>query len=127
MVVLTTYEEFIFIFISFAFTSLVLINILNNAKDVLIKNKVVNPWVKIDLIQNEKKAIITIEDNAGGIPENILPHIFDPYFTTKHQSQGTGLGLYMSYKIVTDNLSGSLYAKNGESRAKFFIALDTEL
>lgn len=125
--VLTTYEEFIFIFISFAFTSLVLINILNNAKDVLIKNKVVNPWVKIDLIQNEKKAIITIEDNAGGIPENILPHIFDPYFTTKHQSQGTGLGLYMSYKIVTDNLSGSLYAKNGESRAKFFIALDTEL
>lgn len=125
--VLTTYEEFIFIFISFAFTSLVLINILNNAKDVLIKNKVVNPWVKIDLIQNEKKVIITIEDNAGGIPENILPHIFDPYFTTKHQSQGTGLGFYMSYKIVTDNLSGSLYAKNGESRAKFFIVLDTEL
>lgn len=125
--VLTTYEEFIFIFISFAFTSLVLINILNNAKDVLIKNKVVNPWVKIDLIQNEKKVIITIEDNAGGIPENILPHIFDPYFTTKHQSQGTGLGLYMSYKIVTDNLSGSLYAKNGEFGAKFFIVLDTEL
>lgn len=125
--VLTTYEEFIFIFISFAFTSLVLINMLNNAKDVLIKNKVVNPWVKIDLIQNEKKAIITIEDNAGGIPENILPHIFDPYFTTKHQSQGTGLGLYMSYKIVTDNLSGSLYAKNGEFGAKFFIVLDTEL
>lgn len=123
--VLTTYEEFTFIFISFA--SLVLINILNNAKDVLIKNKVVNPWVKIDLIQNEKKAIITIEDNAGGIPENILPHIFDPYFTTKHQSQGTGLGLYMSYKIVTDNLSGSLYAKNGEFGAKFFIVLDTEL
>lgn len=127
MVVLTTYEEFIFIFISFAFTSFVLINILNNAKDVLIKNKVVNPWVKIDLIQNEKKVIITIEDNAGGIPENILPHIFDPYFTTKHQSQGTGLGLYMSYKIVTDNLSGSLYAKNGEFGAKFFIVLDTEL
>ena len=79
-------------------------------------------------MQNEKKeVIITIEDNAGGIPENILPHIFDPYFTTKHQSQGTGLGFYMSYKIVTDNLSGSLYAKNGESRAKFFIVLDTEL
>ena len=51
----------------------VLINILNNAKDVLIKNQIVNPWIKIDLEHNEGKAIITIEDNEGGIPENILP------------------------------------------------------
>ncbi len=104
----------------------VLINILNNAKDVLIKNQIANPWIKIDLEHNEGKAIITIEDNAGGIPENILPHIFEPYFTTKHQSQGTGLGLYMSYKIVVENLKGELYVKNSQSGAKFFIILETE-
>jgi C4-dicarboxylate-specific signal transduction histidine kinase len=120
------YEEAIYINLIVGELTQVLINILNNAKDVLIKNQIENPWIKIDLIQNEKKAIITIEDNAGGIPENILPHIFEPYFTTKHQSQGTGLGLYMSYKIVVENLKGSLYAKNSEFGAKFFIVLETE-
>ena len=120
------YNEPIYVNLIVGELTQVLINILNNAKDVLIKNKVVNPWIKIDLIQNEKKAIITIEDNAGGIPENILSHIFEPYFTTKHQSQGTGLGLYMSYKIVVENLKGSIYAKNSEFGAKFFIVLETE-
>ena len=105
----------------------VLINILNNAKDTLIKNQIVNPWIKIDLEQNERNAIITIEDNAGGIPEDILPHIFEPYFTTKHQSQGTGLGLYMSYKIVVENLNGQLYVNNSQFGAKFFIVLETDL
>ncbi|MBI3874295.1 MAG: hypothetical protein HY307_04770 [Arcobacter sp.] len=55
---------------------------------------------------------ITIRDNAGGIPEEIINKIFDPYFTTKQQSQGTGLGLYMSYEIITDHFKGKLYAKN---------------
>lgn len=121
------YEQPIYVNLIVGELTQVLINILNNAKDVLIKNQVVNPWIKIDLVQNEKKVIITIEDNAGGIHDDILPHIFEPYFTTKHQSQGTGLGLYMSYKIVTENLRGSLYAKNSEFGAKFFIVLDSEL
>jgi C4-dicarboxylate-specific signal transduction histidine kinase len=121
------YEQAIYVNLIVGELTQVLINILNNAKDALIRNGIEKPWIKIDLVQNEDKVIISIEDNAGGIPENVLPHIFEPYFTTKHQSQGTGLGLYMSYKIVTENLKGSLYAKNSQFGAKFFIVLNSEL
>ncbi len=101
----------------------VLINILNNAKDVLIENQIHNPWIQLGLEDSKEKVIITVEDNGGGIPDEILSHIFEPYFTTKHQSQGTGLGLYMSYKIIVDSLGGKLFAKNSEFGAKFFIEL----
>jgi ABC-type amino acid transport substrate-binding protein/nitrogen-specific signal transduction histidine kinase len=99
----------------------VLINILNNAKDVLKQNNIKDPWVKINLKKVDNKAIICIEDNGGGIPENLLTKIFEPYFTTKHQSQGTGLGLHMSYKIVKESLKGNIYAKNGKDGAQFYI------
>jgi PAS domain S-box-containing protein len=101
----------------------VMVNIFNNAKDILLEKNVQNPWIKLELSKDGEKNIISIEDNGGGIPEDILPKIFDPYFTTKHQSQGTGLGLHMSYKIITDSLHGNLYVKNTENGAKFFIVL----
>ena len=101
----------------------VLINIINNAKDVLLENKVLEPIVTLDLIKEDDKIIITIEDNGGGIADDILPKIFEPYFTTKHQSQGTGLGLHMSYQIISDSLKGKLYVKNTSIGAKFFIEL----
>jgi PAS domain S-box-containing protein len=101
----------------------VMVNIFNNAKDILLEKNVQNPWIKLELSKDGEKNIISIEDNGGGIPEDILPKIFDPYFTTKHQSQGTGLGLHMSYKIITDSLHGDLYVKNTENGAKFFIVL----
>jgi len=102
----------------------VLMNILNNAKDILKENRIEdNRWVKIKLIHEENKGIITIEDSAGGIPEDVLPKIFEPYFTTKHQSQGTGLGLHMSYKIVTESLGGLIYARNSENGAIFSIEI----
>jgi C4-dicarboxylate-specific signal transduction histidine kinase len=102
----------------------VMVNIVNNAKDVLLEKNVLNPWIKLDLSKNENgKHIITIEDNGGGIPDSVMPKIFDPYFTTKHQSQGTGLGLHMSYKIITDSLHGKLYVKNTDNGAKFYIEL----
>lgn len=101
----------------------VIINILNNAKDVLLERKVNDPWVKINHIFENDSVIITIEDNGGGIKEDILPKIFEPYFTTKHQSQGTGLGLHMSYKIITESMNGNIYAKNTNNGAKFFIKL----
>ena len=103
--------------------SQVIINIINNAKDILIEREIAESWIKISLKQENGKAIITIEDNGGGILEEIMPKIFDPYFTTKHQSQGTGLGLHMSYKIVKDSLKGDLYVKNTNNGAKFFIEL----
>jgi signal transduction histidine kinase len=70
----------------------VILNLINNAKDALIENNIDNPTINIKL-ENEK---IYIEDNAGGIPLNIINRIFEPYFTTKEQGKGTGMGLYMS-------------------------------
>jgi len=101
----------------------VVINILNNSKDVLSLKDLDKKWIKIDLSQTKNNVIITIEDNGGGISDEILPKIFEPYFTTKHQSQGTGLGLNICYKIVTENLKGKLYAKNTANGAKFYIEL----
>ena len=103
--------------------SQVIINLLNNAKDVLLENRIEHPFVKIDLIKKDNLAIITIEDNGGGIDKDILLKIFDPYFTTKHASQGTGLGLYMSKNIVEKHLNGKLYAKNKNGGAIFTIEL----
>jgi PAS domain S-box-containing protein len=101
----------------------VIINIINNAKDVFIEKNMDTRWIKLDLEKDDEKVIISIEDNGGGIPENILPKIFEAYFTTKHQSQGTGLGLNMSYRIVTESLQGHLYVKNTDNGAKFFIEI----
>jgi len=101
----------------------VIINIINNAKDILIDKKIDNAWIKLELHKKTDKIVISIEDNGGGIPEDILPKIFDPYFTTKHQSLGTGLGLHMSYQIITESLNGKLYIKNTKYGAKFYIEL----
>jgi len=88
------------------------INIFNNAKDALSINKIDEKYIFVS--QSKKDDIITIEfkDNAGGIPEDILPQIFEPYFTTKHQYQGTGLGLNMSHKLVVTSFKGTIKAQN---------------
>ena len=99
----------------------VLINIINNAKDALVERHVENPWIKIELKKQKEHALITIEDNAGGIPKDILPKIFDQYFTTKDDEKGTGLGLHMSYQIINDSFKGNLYVENSPFGAKFFI------
>lgn len=103
--------------------SQVIINILTNAKDVLIDRKTENKCIELNLSKEDDKALLTIEDNAGGIDDQLLTKIFEPYFTTKHQSQDTGLGLYLCYKIVTESLKGKLYVKNTNKGAKFFIEL----
>jgi signal transduction histidine kinase len=59
-----------------------------------------------------KRCVIEVNDNGGGVDESIVSKIFDPYFTTKHKSQGTGIGLYMSHQIVVEHMKGSIYAKN---------------
>ena len=92
----------------------VVINILNNAKDALKEFKESNRKIFVSTYLEDNKAIISIKDNAGGIPEEVLPKIFDAYFTTKHKSQGTGLGLYMSYQIITNRFHGVIEASNEE-------------
>lgn len=90
-----------------------LINILNNAKDELIKrSEEKNKIIIIDVFEEDEKLIICIKDNAGGIPIEYIDRIFEPYFTTKHKSQGTGIGLYMTEEIIVKHLKGTITAKN---------------
>lgn len=88
-----------------------LINIINNSIDAL-KQQQKEKFIFLDVKENEdKKVQIIIKDNAGGIDKNIIDKIFEPYFTTKHQSQGTGLGLYMTYSIL-EKANASIKVEN---------------
>jgi signal transduction histidine kinase len=91
----------------------VLINILNNAKDAF-NNIETMKYIFIDAFSKDKELTIKIRDNAGGINKDIITKIFEPYFTTKHKSQGTGIGLYMSEKMITQHLQGSIKVENKE-------------
>ena len=92
-----------------------IINILNNAKDALKeKNQNKKCVFIVTAKQNEHGIIISIKDNAGGIGENIIDKVFEPYFTTKSKDNGTGLGLYISKEIITKNLNGTIEVKNEE-------------
>ena len=86
----------------------VLFNLIKNAKDALIEKAPPSPLIAIKAGCNGKKIEIRIEDNAGGIPESIREKIFDPYFTTKEEGKGTGIGLYMSKTIIEQHMNGSL-------------------
>jgi signal transduction histidine kinase len=101
----------------------VLLNIIGNAKDVLIEKNIENPLIKIIAIEDDKSVVLFIEDNGGGILVEPKSKIFEPYFTTKEDSNGTGLGLYMSKIIVDKNMKGKLKVKNTKQGAKFSISI----
>ncbi len=90
----------------------VTMNILNNAKDALIEKEIKNRHIFINVYKENDKTCIEIQDNAGGFNEDIIEHVFEPYFTTKHKFLGTGIGLYMSEEIVTKQLNGKLFVYN---------------
>ena len=89
----------------------VIMNILNNAKDALHDKKYKKLiFIKVSNINNH--AVLEIKDNAGGIPLDIIDKIFEPYFTTKHQFEGTGIGLFMSEEIISKHMKGKLEVSN---------------
>ncbi|MGB5920202.1 ABC transporter substrate-binding protein [Arcobacter sp.] len=92
----------------------VFINILNNAKDAFCEAKVNKRFIFVDISKTKTKIIIKIKDNAGGINPSIIDNIFDPYFTTKHKSQGTGIGLYMSHQIISKHMDGQIEVSNSK-------------
>ncbi|NOQ31853.1 MAG: PAS domain S-box protein [Helicobacteraceae bacterium] len=97
----------------------VILNLLKNTQDNFKEKNTQNPYIKIVT----KNKSIEICDNGGGIPENIIEKIFDPYFSTKHEKNGTGLGLYMSKTIVEEHHHGKLSATNSENGVCFKISL----
>jgi signal transduction histidine kinase len=99
----------------------VILNILNNARDILIEREISDPRVTITIFTESDRAVVSIADNAGGIPEEILGKIFDPYFTTKGPQTGTGVGLFMSKSIIEKNMGGRLTVRNTAHGAEFRI------
>lgn len=90
-----------------------ILNIINNAKDALTeKCDKTERFVFIKTYEENGHAIIEIKDNGGGIKQNVMNKIFEPYYTTKHQSIGTGLGLYMTHQIIVNNSKGKLNVNN---------------
>lgn len=101
--------------------SQVILNILSNAKDIIIERKIKFPRINIEIKEGNNYSIVKISDNAGGIAEKILDKIFEPYFTTRYKTQGTGIGLYMSKNIIERNMYGFINVKNTDEGALFTI------
>ena len=102
----------------------VIINIIKNAEDILLENKIEKPYIHIKTYEKSKKRILSIGDNGGGISNDIMMKIFDPYFSTKSKKNGTGLGLYMSKIIVEEHCDGLLQVSNSDDGAVFEIILN---
>ncbi|MEO5356037.1 MAG: ATP-binding protein [Nitrospirae bacterium YQR-1] len=107
----------------------VVLNMLNNSKDAIVSKKIKDSDLKgsilinIDNSEDKSRVIVSIRDNGGGIPDDVVGRIFEPYFTTKEQ-EGTGIGLYMSKTIIETNMGGSLMVYNVDGGAEFMISLD---
>ncbi len=102
----------------------VFINLINNSKDAFEKNRVKNRCIEIKILKDKKNnVIVNFSDNAKGIDEKIIDKIFDPYFTTKHSSVGTGLGLYMSKMIIKNSINGDIFVHSLKDGVTFSIII----
>ena len=103
--------------------SQVILNLISNARDILVEKNIDNPKIKIKIKTRGSLSVVTVSDNAGGIKEENFDLIFDPYFSTKDSSKGTGLGLYISKLIIERNMGGELSVRNDEEGAVFKIVI----
>lgn len=103
--------------------SQVVLNLLMNARDVLVEKKIKNPKITLEIDAKGGFSIVKLKDNAVGIRKEHFDLIFDPYFTTKDSSKGTGLGLYISKLIIEKNMGGELSVTNDKEGAVFKIVL----
>ena len=99
--------------------SQVILNLINNAIDILIDKDIKNPIITIGIDEHNRS--LSVQDNAGGVPADIIDNIFEPYFSTKLSKNGTGIGLYMSKQIIEDHMDATLSVSNSNSGAKFTI------
>lgn len=101
----------------------VILIIINNSIDAFIYMNIHFPKILINAYTDNESLVIHIEDNALGINSDLLDKIFEPYFTTKHKAQGTGLGLYIAKMIVENSLLGFLSVENKQNGACFTIKI----
>jgi PAS domain S-box-containing protein len=101
----------------------VILNLLKNAEDALIETETPDPTIVLSTYRDGDRLILEVSDNAGGIPESIIGQIFDPYFSTKKEKNGTGLGLYMSKIIIEEHCGGRLSVYNNDKGAVFKISM----
>ena len=101
----------------------VLLILVNNAKDAAIEKNVVNSKISVSFDGNEENFNIYVEDNSGGIDPSLHDKIFEPYFTTKNKSVGTGLGLYIANTIITQSLGGLLCVEHLKNGTRFIIKM----
>lgn len=101
----------------------VVLNLLKNAQEAIEENMIKNPIIEIKTYEKDTEFYIEIKDNAGGIPKDVIDKIFDPYFTTKGDLNGSGLGLYMSKTIIEEHCKGQIEVKNLNDGALFVITL----
>jgi signal transduction histidine kinase len=92
----------------------VIMILLNNSRDAVVSKHIENPQVIVYVLEGNGEIKICIKDNGGGIDDNIMDRIFEPYFTTKFKSDGTGVGLYMSKMIIEDSIGGELVLVNDD-------------
>ncbi len=97
--------------------------IINNAQDALLQHKVAHPHINITFFGRGTQSRLEISDNAGGIDAEILERIFEPYFTTKHPSMGTGLGLYITKMIIERSMNGVLEVHSNPNGTTFSIGV----
>jgi signal transduction histidine kinase len=90
-----------------------------------VDNKIENPKINISIKADKtaNKVSLSIEDNGGGVPTEIIDRIFEPYFTTKEQGKGTGIGLYMAKEIIERQMGGRIYCENTDSGARFVVEM----
>ena len=104
----------------------VFLSILQNALDNFIAKKIQNPTIKIKTFDTQGAIFVEICNNGGGIDEDVINKIFDPYFSTKDEKNGTGLGLYMSKIIIEEHHDGKIWVENTEGSVCFMIELKRE-
>ncbi|MBU0720336.1 transporter substrate-binding domain-containing protein [bacterium] len=104
----------------------VYINLLKNAKEALVEKRKKERWIHVLISDDADYVISTVCDNGGGVDKAIIKKIFDPYFSTKDEITGTGLGLYMSKTIVEKHLHGILQVKNTQDGACFIVKIPKE-
>ena len=103
----------------------ILLNLISNSKDAFIENNIQERKITITVTQNEKETVLEFKDNAGGIPQKILPHIFEANVTSKPEGKGSGIGLYMS-KQIAQKMSAKLRVKNIAKGAMFTLIMKND-